>query len=132
MKILGGNFFQLSNVIFHYGLTPIQLAVYSNLVSRAGQKGDCFPSMKKIAGACGCSDGAARMATAELCRLGFIRMESRYMELKNGKRRQTSNRYFILELPNLPVPVKDNKRGPSSNTGEINEQDEEEQIKTPA
>lgn len=132
MKVLGGNFFQLSNVIFCYGLTPIQLAVYSNLVSRAGQKGDCFTSMRKIAGACGCSDGVARLATAELSRLGFIRIESRYMEMKNGKRRQTSNRYFILELPNLPPSLQEKHRGPSPNTGEINKQDEEEQIKTPA
>lgn len=132
MNVLSANYFKMSNVIFHYGLTPIQLAVYSNLVSRAGQKRDCFPSMKKIAGACGCSDGAARLATAELSRLGFIRMEPRYMELKNGKRRQTSNRYFILELPNLPPSLQEKHRGPLPNIEEINEQDKEEQIKTPA
>lgn len=34
---LNEQFFKMSNTIFYYGLTPIQLAVYSNLVSQSGQ-----------------------------------------------------------------------------------------------
>lgn len=41
MNILGANYFKLSNAVFCYDLTPIQLAVYSYLVSCAGQKEKC-------------------------------------------------------------------------------------------
>ena len=60
MSVLGERFFKLSNALFCYRLTPIQFTVYSFLVSSAGQKKVCWPSMKTIAANCGCSVNAAR------------------------------------------------------------------------
>ena len=66
MSILGERFFKLSNALFCYRLTPIQFTVYSFLVSSAGQKEKCWPSMKTIAASCGCSQNAAREAIKAL------------------------------------------------------------------
>lgn len=85
--ILGGSFFQVSNMIFHYRLTPIQLAVYGYLVSCAGQKGKCWPAMKTIAACCGCSKDAARMAVDVLAKRGFIRKIPTYAEDTVGRTR---------------------------------------------
>lgn len=110
--ILGEQFFKMSNVIFHYKLTPIQLTVYSYLVSCAGQKEYCWPGMKTIAASCGCSKNAARDAVAVLAARGFIRKVVQYRSSPAGKSRQTSNRYFILELPPLPkTPAEDEAAG---------------------
>lgn len=46
MNILNASYCKLSNAIFCYGLTPIQLAVYSYLVSCAGQKEKCWPAQE--------------------------------------------------------------------------------------
>ena len=127
--ILGERFFKLSNALFSYHLTPIQFTVYSFLVSSAGQKGKCWPSMKPIAANCHCSETAAREATAALEQKGFIRRVKRYQYRPNGSVRQTSNAYFILEQPPLPVSW---GRTPSRGGGVIYEQDEGEQVKPSA
>ena len=129
MSILGERFFKLSNALFCYHLTPIQFVVYSFLVSSAGQKGKCWPSMKTIAASCGCSQNAAREAIAVLEQHEFIRRVERYQDRPNGSVRQTSNAYFILEPPPLPI-----SRGrPTSGDGaDIHEQDEGEQLKPSA
>ena len=97
------NFYQVKNDIFKYNLTPIQLSVYSYLVSCAGQKERCWPSMQTIANACGCSTNAARAAVTELDRRRFIRKAATYRDDHNGKSRQTNNTYYILYLPPLPM-----------------------------
>ena len=43
------NFFRLPNNIFDIGLSPIQFTIYAYLVSCAGNKGYCWPSMERIA-----------------------------------------------------------------------------------
>ncbi len=130
MNILGANYFRLSNAIFCYGLTPIQLAVYSYLVSCAGQKEKCWPAMKTIAACCGCSKNAARDAVAELDKRGFIYRTARYRDEPNGKTRQTSNNYYILELPNLPLPrPQEMYREAPADGGEMNKQDESNKFK---
>ncbi len=101
MSILGANYFKLSNAVFCYGLTPIQLAVYSYLVSCAGQKEKCWPAMKTIAACCSCSKNAARDGAAELAKRGFIRKVETYRDDPNCKTRQTNNTYYILELPEI-------------------------------
>ena len=129
MSILGERFFKLSNALFCYHLTPIQFTVYSFLVSSAGQKKVCRPSMKTIAANCGCSVNAAREAVRVLEQLGFIRCVKRYRDLPNGSVRQTSNLYFILDPPPLSV----SRRRPAPEDGAvIYEQDEGEQIKPSA
>ena len=129
MSILGERFFKLSNALFCYHLTPIQFTVYSFLVSSAGQKGVCWPSMKTIAANCGCSVNAAREAVRVLEQMGFIRKVSRYKDRPNGSVRQTSNSYFILDPPPLSIS---RGRITSRDGGEIREQDEGEQIKPSA
>ena len=129
MSILGERFFKLSNALFCYHLTPIQFTVYSFLVSSAGQKGNCWPSMKTIAASCGCSANAAREAIKALEQQGFIRRVERYQDRPNGSMRQTSNVYFILEPPPLSI-----SRGHPSprDGGEIYKQNEGEQLKPSA
>lgn len=128
--ILGGRYFQLSNTVFCYGLSPIQLAVYSYLVSCAGQKEKCWPAMKTIAASCSCSKNAARDAVAELDRRGFIRRVETYRDEPNGKTRQTNNTYYILELPDLKPaqPQAVYREGPSDGV-EINKQNAGNQYK---
>ena len=106
--ILGGSYYQISNTVFCYGLTPIQIAVYSYLLSCAGQKGKCWPAMKTIAACCGCSKNAVRDAVNELERRRFIRKTETFRDEANGKKRQVNNTYFILELPdNIKPPKKE-------------------------
>lgn len=103
MQILGERFFKLSNAMFIYGLTPGQFMVYSYLVSCAGSRGRCWPSMQTIAANCSCSPTTARAAVQELKRRGFINYVPTY-ERRHGQNRQTNNTYFILDLPPLPRP----------------------------
>ena len=103
MSILGERFFKLSNALFCYHLTPIQFTVYSFMVSSAGQKKVCWPSMKTIATSYGCFVNAAREAIHVLEQRRFIRKVSRYKDRPNGSMRQTSNAYFILDPPPLPI-----------------------------
>ncbi len=101
MAILGEQYFKMSNAIFVYGLTPIQLSVYFFLCRCAGQRGTCWPSMQTIADNCCCSKNAARAAVQKLDELGFIRTLATYDDL-DGISRQTNNTYYIQELPPLP------------------------------
>ena len=126
--ILGERFFKLSNALFCYHLTPIQFTVYSFLVSSAGQKEKCWPSMKTIAANCRCSETAAREAVTALEQRGFIRRVKRFQDRPNGSVRQTSNAYYIQEPPPLP-----NTRGrPPARGGGVYEQDERERSKPSA
>ena len=129
MSILGERFFKLSNALFCYHLTPIQFTVYSFLVSSAGQKKVCWPSMKTIAANCGCSVNAAREAVRVLEQMGFIRCVKRYRDIPNGGVRQTSNSYFILDPPPLPISLGHPTPG---DRGEVHEQDKREQVKPSA
>ena len=126
--ILGERFFKLSNALFCYHLTPIQFTVYSFLVSSAGQKEKCWPSMKTIAANCHCSETAAREAIAALEQKGFIRRVKRFQDRPNGSVRQTSNAYYIQEAPPLPAT-----RGSApAGGGGVYEQDEGERSKPSA
>ena len=129
MSILGERFFKLSNALFCYHLTPIQFTVYSFLVSSAGQKGKCWPSMKIIAANCHCSETAAREAVAALEQKGFIRRVKRYQDRPNGSVRQTSNAYYIQKQPPPPASW---GHTPAGGGGVIYEQDERERLKPSA
>ena len=106
MAIPGEQYFKMSNAIFVYGLSPIQLSVYFYLCRCAGQRGSCWPSMNTIAANCCCSKNAVRSAVQKLAALGFIRVLATYDELADGGRRQTNNTYFILDLPPTPEAQK--------------------------
>ena len=103
MPILGERFFQMSNAIFCYDLTPIQLAVYSYLKCCAGQKEKCWPGMKNIAACCNCSENSVRKAVKVLHERRFIKVVTTYRYSKNGKRHQANNTYYILDLPPLKI-----------------------------
>ena len=104
MSVLGEHFFKTSNAIYSYGLGCRELAVYGYLRSRAGSKDSCWPSMQTIAAACNCSDTTARKAVDELERRGFIRRVATYATDRKGRRRQSNNTYYLLDLPPLPGP----------------------------
>ncbi len=102
MSILNENYFKMSNAIFHYGLLPNQLAVYSYLICCAGQRDYCWPSVKTIAACCEISENTVRKAISVLEERGFIRKVESYQEWKGKSWRQSNNHYYILDLPPLP------------------------------
>lgn len=104
MAIPGERFYKMSNAIFSYGLTPVQMSVYSYLVCCTGQKDRCWPSMKTIAANCGCCENTARSAVDELERRGFISRVHTFVNFGDISR-QTNNTYYILDLPPLPTRV---------------------------
>ena len=96
--ILGERFYQMSNAIFRYDLTPTEFMVYNYLVSCAGQKGVCWPSVHRIALNCNCSENTARKAIDSLVKKRFIRRVATYEDWIDGHSRQTNNTYYILDL----------------------------------
>ena len=102
MEIPNENYFKTSNSIFSYGLKPVQLAVYSYLLCRAGRRGRCWPSMKNIAQSVNCSVNTARSAIDALCRLEFIRKVDTFQTVRSDRSRRSNNTYYILDLPQLP------------------------------
>ena len=99
--IPGERFYQMSNAIFTYGLTPIEFTVYSYLVCCAGRRGSCWPSIRTIAVNCSCSENTVRKAVDSLVARKFIRKVATYKNERTGKSRQTNNTYYILDLPPL-------------------------------
>ena len=97
--ILGDHFYQISNAIFLYNLTPTEFMVYSYLVCCTGKNKSCWPSMRTIAVNCNCSENTARKAVASLAKKGFIRKVATYEDRQDGHSRQTNNTYYILDLP---------------------------------
>ncbi len=109
--ILGNHFYQMSNAIFFYDLTPTEFMTYSYLVYCAGQKDVCWPSIHKIAVNCNCSENTARKAVASLAKQGFISKTATYEDRQDGRSRQTNNTYHVLALPPIcnattPGPTK--------------------------
>ena len=98
MKYPNG-FYQMDSRIFERGLKPIAFTVYNYLVSCAGSRRSCFPSVRTIAEKCSCSESAARDAVKQLEALGLIRKEYSFRVNRYGVRQQTSNTYSILPLP---------------------------------
>ena len=97
--VLGERFYQMSNAIFYYDLTPTEFMVYNYLVCCAGRKGVCWPSIGKIAVNCNCSENTVRKAVTALVKKRFIRRVATYEDWQDGHSRQTNNTYYILDLP---------------------------------
>ena len=68
--VLGERFYQMSNAIFYYDLTPTEFMVYNYLVCVAGQKGVCWPSVHKIAVNCNCPENTVRKQSPHSPRSG--------------------------------------------------------------
>ena len=92
------NFFRLPNNIFDLGLTPIQFAIYAYLVSCAGNKGYCWPSMDRIAR----KIGAGKTAVQE-----HLNVLQQRKIISKSKRTTASghqnNVYTLLSLDNPEV-----------------------------
>ena len=93
--ILGGKKFELDSAIFCCGLTPQEFAVYSYLKFCAGSRGACKVKVNTIAINCKCSASSVRRALKELREHGFLNVRADAQQLKNGKTRQTCNRYYL-------------------------------------
>lgn len=93
------SYYQMDTRVFDQRLKPIPFTVYSYLVSCAGSRGSCFPSVRTIAVKCSCSESAARDALRTLEDRGLVRKEYSYRENRYGVRQQTSNNYSILPFP---------------------------------
>lgn len=65
----------------------------------ADRKGECFPSLNRIAEHCGCSKNSARKAIAELEAEGLLKLRHCSQTTVNGKHRSTSNTYTLLLAP---------------------------------
>lgn len=102
--IFGERNFQLSTTVFHYGLTPYELAVYSYLASCAGSRNACQARIRTMANTCGCSEYSARQALHELQAKGFIDIKGNAQMLKHGSHRQTCNRYYLLDRSEWQPP----------------------------
>ena len=104
MRYLNDRLFQMSTTVFHYGLTPYELAVYGYLASCSGSRSACQAKIKTIANACGCSESTARRALHRLQSKCFIDIKSNVQCLKSGGHRQTCNRYYLLDRSEWKAP----------------------------
>ena len=98
MSILGERFYKMSNAIFCYDLTPIQLAVYSYLVCCTGSKGRCWPASSQAPYR---SFPRKREKSLAPLLLLFPANPLRWALPEDGERRQTNNTYYIHDLPPL-------------------------------
>lgn len=96
--------FQMTTAVFHYSLTPCELAVYGYLVSCSGNRNACQAKIKTIASACGYSESTARRTLHGLQSKGFIDIKGNVQCLKFGGHRQTCNRYYLLDRSEWKMP----------------------------
>ena len=104
MRYFDERIFQMNTRVFHYGLNPYELTVYSYLVSCAGNRSACQARIRTIANACGCSESTARRTLHELQAKGFIDIKGNVQMLRNGNHRQTCNRYYLLDRSEWQLP----------------------------
>ena len=91
-------FFRLPNKIFDLGLTPIQYTLYSYLVSCAGSKNYCWPSLETISAKTGIGISAVQKHLKNLEKRQIIRIGKR--KTRNGN---WNNEYRLLSLDNPEV-----------------------------
>ena len=91
-------FYRLPNSIFDLGLTPIQFTLYSYLVSCAGSKNYCWPSLKNISAKTGIGISAVQEHLKVLQKRQIIRIGKR--KTRNGN---WNNEYTLLSLDNPEI-----------------------------
>ena len=91
-------FYRLPNSIFNLGLTPIQFTLYSYLVSCAGSKNYCWPSLKNICAKTGIGISAVQDHLKVLQKRQLIHIGKR--KTRNGN---WNNEYTLLSLDNPEV-----------------------------
>lgn len=92
------NFFRLPNNIFDIGLSPIQFTIYAYLVSCAGNKGYCWPSLDTIRRRTGLSISTIQDHLKVLQQRQIISKSKR--KTATGHR---NNVYTLLDLTNPEV-----------------------------
>ncbi len=78
--------------LYQMDLPHRAVSVYIYLYDRANKKGECWPSVKTIAGDIKLSPATVRRAIKDLKKIGLIKTEQRYRE-KGGK----SSLLYILK-----------------------------------
>ena len=91
--------FYVPAAIFEGGHSAYAVAVYAYLCFCCDKSGVCFPGIEAIASHTGMSRSSVKRTLAELERSGKILSEQTTQPCKNGKRRQGTNRYRILDTP---------------------------------
>ncbi len=79
--------------LYRSGLPNRAIVVYLYLADRAGQKGNCFPSVPRIARDTGLSERTVQRAVLDLKKAGFVHVDGRLR--KNGA--DSSNLYTLAE-----------------------------------
>ena len=87
--------FYVPAAIFEGGHSAYAVAVYAYLCFCCDKSGVCFPGMETIAAHCGLSRNTVKKAISELEFCGLVRAEATHQKSKNGKMRQSVNRYYI-------------------------------------
>lgn len=93
-----GNFFVLPNKIFSLSLDAYEFHVYSYLVSCAGQKGECWPSISTMARVLGMSNNTVIRKIDSLIQRRLIDKSSTTSKTRNGNIRTSNNHYHIRSL----------------------------------
>ena len=91
-------FFKAPNEIFVLGLDPYEVAVYCYLLSCAGVKGECWPSVGTIAHTLSISENTVMKRLELLIEKRLITKTATSHVTKSGKPRTSNNRYRILNI----------------------------------
>ena len=91
-------FFKLPNDVFRIKLDPYAFKVYAYLVSCAGSKGECWPSIPTMSEQLGIAKATVQSRLKELEERGFIEIENKSGLSKNGKPRTFNNHYIVHDF----------------------------------
>ena len=91
-------FFKLPNNVFRIKLDPYAFKVYAYLVSCAGSKGECWPSIPTMSEQLGIAKATVQSRLKELEERGFIEIENKSGLSKNGKPRTFNNHYIVHDF----------------------------------
>lgn len=83
--ISGDYYFKVRADIFELDLTEIETVVYMYLCSCANRDNECYPSINRIAAACGVSQTSVKCAIKKLCEKQLILKSNQFRE-DGGKR----------------------------------------------
>lgn len=119
--------FHVATSVFELSLSATAIAVFAYLSYCSDQSGLCFPSIRTISTKCSISGNTVRKTLRELQAAGIVEASASYIESKNGKRRQSVNRYR-LNVPHTPANIEVRAVQPSQGVGsefegEINDKD---------
>jgi hypothetical protein len=92
------NFYMLPNGIFNLKLDAYEFLIYSYLVSCAGIKGECWPSIQTMNRVLGISTHTAIRKIDSLIAKRLIDKENTTSINRNGRVRTSNNHYFIRDF----------------------------------